>query len=503
MKPFAFIQTVIQECNSLKVNALPIRVSWREVDHQRDPAAKIVITNLPIASEEAELHDALTEYGAVDSVRIARSPTGESVGIAYVQFEAVDGALRARESLQGATIMNQPIQVDLFGFPGERTIVVRKLSPGFIAVEPRNGDLSRDPELRAIFSGYEDVCGILRVQAYAFDDFAKAAADAKDVRISVLPGLPWSVQRQFLVEVERRRVSVCDIADREVAGLRVVLSSAGEVVSLEFLDRPNDLSAVAQCAGADARRRALDGLETDVWRAQLAPIWLCPFLDKCSSTRRAGCCASTRQIRSRSRVICGRNSRSSAQSGNCRCTEEGGPSRRFCVLFGNIEVPLLCDIGSSFCDKDRGCWLTVYSLPVVASDAELEREFKRPPIEYVWIPSSERAKVTYLAFPDRERLLVGLRMLTSERRVVDVLSTYLFVKTCQLLTAAPRWLVGFQGRLLFVAGIAFDIGSRGLREKFEAIGPVEPALVMFGEEGIANRKGVVLFHGAEHATVAK
>jgi RNA recognition motif-containing protein len=176
-------------------------------------SAKIVITNLPPSVEEAELHDALQEYGSVESVRITRRPNGESAGIAYVQFEKVEGAQKAHDALQGAAIKGQEIKVDSFRMPNERM----ELPPGFIAVEAPDGAvLPPIEELSQFFSQFGEISDIFQIQAYTIVNFTNpqatiAASMFKHERVTVLPALRWSVQQDLLREVERRKVYVCDL----------------------------------------------------------------------------------------------------------------------------------------------------------------------------------------------------------------------------------------------------------------------------------------------------
>jgi RNA recognition motif-containing protein len=282
-------QAAINECNYTKLDNHPIHVMWRETGTRRERVANsnLVITNLPASVEEPQLHEALTQYGAIVAVRIARNPRGEPTGLAYVQFDNAADAASARQALQNAEIEGQLINVDFFKPPEERKNIPTKLPNSVLCVETATKSLLSQDNLRSLFGRFGEVIETLIfeetfgiVMFATATDCHTAQVEFHDSRLQVLTTVRKEIQVAVLRLMESRRVYVSDMTVKDRDGLLEVLSRAGRVVQLELGSHGPETVAVAQFETNDTRNLAVRTLSGSTFGEQVTPIRVFPWYDK-------------------------------------------------------------------------------------------------------------------------------------------------------------------------------------------------------------------------------
>jgi RNA recognition motif-containing protein len=505
----------------MKVNGVPIHISWREVNYRPDPDAMLVITSIPPTVDEAELHDALQEYGTVNSVRITRRPSGESTGIAYVQFGAAESARAACEALQGAAINGQEIKVDYFRSAGDRSETSKKLPARYIAVEAVDGGrLPPSAVLLTLFERCGEVLEIYEIQGYAIVEFARpesvgavmAAAISGD-NIRVLTGLRLSVQQLLFARVERRKVYVNDLTVAGLNGISDLFASVGRVVRVQNVNHVKGHCAIVQFESAEARARALD-VDGQTPNGQVMPVTVLPFLDKRIDHATAGllqineiepCTRS--ELRARYAVFGAVAAAAIAPTAAFvvgfvlfEKLEDAVRARneQLNALVFPIENVQLHDIATSFADKGRARHLAIYGVDGRAALVAAAG----PTVSFGWFTTIGGERVALATFRDRGDLLQATEKLFKAGIRFDVLSSYLLQRAGQWLSQTPMALG--QGRMLFVTNVPRGVGNKELREAFEGFGRVEAAAVSVDTRtGIPIGKGVVLFKDQESALAAK
>lgn len=75
-------------------------------------AKKLYVGNLPYGCDDAALHDAFAEFGAVESARVVMDrESGRSKGFGFVEFSTEDDANKAINGLNGKEFMGRTLNV--------------------------------------------------------------------------------------------------------------------------------------------------------------------------------------------------------------------------------------------------------------------------------------------------------------------------------------------------------------------------------------------------------
>lgn len=78
-----------------------------------EPSQKLFIGGLAWAATDEDLMEAFSPFGNVVSASVVKYPdTGRSKGFAFVEYETVEEASKAKEELDGKDIAGRPIKVD-------------------------------------------------------------------------------------------------------------------------------------------------------------------------------------------------------------------------------------------------------------------------------------------------------------------------------------------------------------------------------------------------------
>ncbi len=78
-----------------------------------EPNQKLFIGGLAWAATDEDLKEAFAPFGNVVSASVVKYPdTGRSKGFAFVEYETVEEATKAKEEMDGKDIAGRPIKVD-------------------------------------------------------------------------------------------------------------------------------------------------------------------------------------------------------------------------------------------------------------------------------------------------------------------------------------------------------------------------------------------------------
>ncbi|VVT54333.1 uncharacterized protein SAPINGB_P004023 [Magnusiomyces paraingens] len=124
-------QKAVDEMNGQEVDGRTIKVDISKPKKPRDnfgasnerankygdsmspESSTLFVANLSFNTSRDDLFNTFGEFGSVQSVRIPTNPdTGRPRGFAYVEFESVDQAKSAIDSLQGSDLAGRPIRLD-------------------------------------------------------------------------------------------------------------------------------------------------------------------------------------------------------------------------------------------------------------------------------------------------------------------------------------------------------------------------------------------------------
>jgi RNA recognition motif-containing protein len=82
--------------------------------HAGPPGANVFVHNIPFTVDEAVLVQLFSRFGAIVSTRVVRDPTTQqSKGYGFVSFQLEQSALQACTALDGHTIANRKIKVEI------------------------------------------------------------------------------------------------------------------------------------------------------------------------------------------------------------------------------------------------------------------------------------------------------------------------------------------------------------------------------------------------------
>jgi len=90
------------------------RYERRERSHSREHRGyKIIVKNIPWSVTWQQLKDAFSEYGPIIRADVPQDSKGRSAGYGVVRFEKEKDAMRAKDSMDGASFNGRKITVDL------------------------------------------------------------------------------------------------------------------------------------------------------------------------------------------------------------------------------------------------------------------------------------------------------------------------------------------------------------------------------------------------------
>ena len=82
--------------------------------HAGPPGANVFVHNIPFSVDEAVLMQMFSRFGTIVSTRVVRDPTTQqSKGYGFVSFQLEQSALQACTALDGHTIANRKIKVEI------------------------------------------------------------------------------------------------------------------------------------------------------------------------------------------------------------------------------------------------------------------------------------------------------------------------------------------------------------------------------------------------------
>jgi hypothetical protein len=471
--------------------------------------------------------------GAVEWVRIRRSKSDEASGIAYVQFETVDGARIAQQNLNGASIKGELITIDFFKPPDQRQNIRRRLPPNMVAVRAIDGNrLPSEASLADRFAAFGEICQVFTIGEYGIVCFrveAKDAANYRDGQVESVSGVLQNVLENIFREVEARGVYVSDLVETDEAAVRDFLGTAGRIVSYQAQPRAPD-SIIVQFETVEARNFALEKLDGGTFGNQIYPVRILPFFDKRVVRGPAGLLqlnevkptlsrAELRAIYAPFGSIVAVSIVPTAQPGTCigyvlfdahKSADAARVRGPFTNAFlypevdptKNWDPALKWDIVASFRDRGKGRWLAIYGLPLSVREADIERRLRVAPYEALWQCADDTSRTVYVSYITRDGVTAAIRAVAADRWKYDVLSTLWSFRTGQALSALPLT-PALQDRFVFVCGIENTTSPRGLRQRFEAVGRVESAIVLYHpDSGLGIGKGCVLFATAREAKAA-
>jgi RNA recognition motif-containing protein len=82
--------------------------------HAGPPGANVFVHNIPFSVDESYLMQMFSRFGSIVSTRVVRDPTTQqSKGYGFVSFTLEQNALAACAALDGQTISNRKIKVEI------------------------------------------------------------------------------------------------------------------------------------------------------------------------------------------------------------------------------------------------------------------------------------------------------------------------------------------------------------------------------------------------------
>jgi polyadenylate-binding protein len=136
--------------------------SLRDPSQRRSGVGNIFIRNLDPEIGPKELHDTFSQFGNINSCKVATYPNGQSKGYGYVHFENTANAEQAIKIVHGKRIGSSTVQVTPFVSRQDR---LKRIEETWTNVYIKNLDPSIDDQgLSEIFSRFGPVtkCVIMR-----------------------------------------------------------------------------------------------------------------------------------------------------------------------------------------------------------------------------------------------------------------------------------------------------------------------------------------------------
>jgi len=290
-------QKAIEEFNYAKIEGKTIRVSMKEDKETFDPAADLVISNLPENVDEKSLHDTLNRYGEVISCKILRNREGLSRGMGYVQFRSKTDAEHARLELREAEIDGKKIIIEQFLPKNQRQEIPKILPSNVIAICP--ADNLSEEAINQQFSVFGQINNIIKMNDHAIifyrneADAAKALKEFHDETLTIKRQVHNDIAKKANEMNDRCSIFITDltIPDSEKDKLKVHLDKFGDVLSFLYEPNkraPNFFMSTVRYSTAEARDNALHNLDHFTFEGQTLPLRVQPFINKGTEHCEAG-----------------------------------------------------------------------------------------------------------------------------------------------------------------------------------------------------------------------
>ena len=518
-------EKAIQELNYTKVNKIPIRISWFDQTSKiNDPKANLVISNLPVEVDEAQLHETLKTFGNIRSCRIQRNRSGESNGIGYVSFSKTEDAKNALESLQNATIENNTITVEYFKPNDERQDILSKLPPTVLCIEGPK-ELLQDDKLRESFSGYGKILNTFIVEDHGVIIFenqsqaTKANSELTNDKIKILTSVRRELQFAVLRRIEESRVYVSDIAingkpDEVSAQVKAHLEKVGKLISFEL--QTKETNAYAQYESKEIRDKAIKELNHTTFGDQITPIAVLPFFEKRLEHQPAGLL----QVNELPAEMTYENLRDTfSKYGNiiaCCIVPTSDNMPIGYILFEQHESAKQAhaeckndypntfayppinpsDIISGFCNNGKSRTVACYEIAKEETTETFRAKLRENEIISIVglsvVPSKEGKKTAYVTLSTYEDAIKAIKYLKSQNIKCDLLGFHMLIKVRFEYMIAKD--TNIRKRLIFCKGFGNQINNKQLRETFEVNGDIEFANIQYDAlNGEPDGKALILF----------
>jgi RNA recognition motif-containing protein len=152
----ADLEKCLQEMNNVKVQGHEIILN-RQGDNFRNPAANIIIKNIPKQISQQEVHETFSKFGQIKSCKLQTNPDRQSKGFAFVQYEVQAEAENAINALNKRQCWGAIIEIDIFKKSSERQAMPDQ-SQRFtnLYIQGLDPKTSRN-EFREMFQGFGDI----------------------------------------------------------------------------------------------------------------------------------------------------------------------------------------------------------------------------------------------------------------------------------------------------------------------------------------------------------
>lgn len=529
-KDHASAEKAISELNYTKVNNIPIRICWFDQSSKvNDPKANLVLSNLPVEVDEAQLHETLKEFGNIRSCRIQRNRSGESNGIGYVSFSKVEDARSALEALQNASFNNKTIKVEYYKPMEERHDIMSKLPPTVLCIEGPI-ELLQDDKLREVFSGYGKILNTFIVENHGVVIFenqsqaTKANSELSNDKIKILTSVRRDLQTAVLRKIEESRIYIADIsikasAEEISAQVKEHLEKVGKLIAFELQSK--ETNAYAQYESKEIRDKAIQELGHTTFGKQFTPITILPFFEKRLEHQQAGLLQVNEVL---AETTYEELHKTFSQYGNiigCTIVPTSHDTQIGYILFDKYESATEAhakssyvntfayppinptDIISGFCNNGKARTVACYGLGKEETTETFRLKLKENGIISIVglsVILGKESKTAFVTLSNYEDAVNAIKYLKEQNIKYDLVGYHMLIKVRFELMANKNY--DIRNRLVFCKGIGKQIDNKQLRELFETNGKVEFTTVQYDSyNGEPDGKALVLFANAKDAAL--
>jgi len=96
------------------IRAEPFRARSNADQQKKDNSSNLFVKNLPEVTTPKDLYDLFVQYGNIISINLKQKENNQCLGYGYVNFEKVEDAQKAIESLNNSEYKEKIIHVSTF-----------------------------------------------------------------------------------------------------------------------------------------------------------------------------------------------------------------------------------------------------------------------------------------------------------------------------------------------------------------------------------------------------
>jgi hypothetical protein len=281
-------ERALLECNYRKINGREIHVVWHRQKVQAASNNALQIVGLPPSIDEPALHKKLQEFVLVERCRMSRHESGAKTGRAVVFFETGAAADEALAKLSGEELFGRHITVTKYTASPRAVRAPHAAAEDAVdlpaAVLQLRASAKDEPELRAAIGGLDQIIPLFESSSTVlavFDDPKTAAGVIVDRTLARFrPSAKSTVQGVQLA------VSALESRTVFVAGFQAppddivsLMATAGPIATFEAGDGPASWLRV-RFHRLESRARALETLHRAVPPGQTVPISVLPYFDR-------------------------------------------------------------------------------------------------------------------------------------------------------------------------------------------------------------------------------